>query len=306
MSTERTLRSPEETPLEFWLGLYLVLLSGQYLTNLLHVTDFPSWQGRVFSMLLALTGVGLFAAGGYVLNRGLEARQTRRTLGVTAVLFAAADLAPSVIYGNPLARAVGVPGTLVVTADLLGSLVLAAAAVWLVAAAFDRPPAEGAFRLRGLVFLGAAALQEGVVPLFKVVVNVIADPGALAAVAGASLLTLAAFILPPLTRGLAGLLALWVLWPAVGPSVTARLAGRSPQGARRLLPRQAALAVALWALADALVLGSLWVSWSDGLGVPPPLAARLQTSLLLALPVLPLSALASALRRQALRQASGP
>lgn len=275
----------EIPPTQFWLGLFLVLSSGQYLTNLITVTAYPTRQLQVGAALLGLTGVALLAAGGLVLQQGLAGRAARITLGAAAVFFALVDLYPLVVYGNPLRLATGPVGTTVAALGLLGSLSLLAAALWLAVAIWRPRAGEHDLVRPALVLLAAIAFQKAAVPLVRLLVNLAANPEAVSALARFSLVSLTANLMPTLIRALgaaAGLTALWLTLRRPERGGPAGLAG---------------LAVALWAAADLLLVAALWSSWSSGLSTPPPFALRLRTVVLITLPALALLALSWAVNR---------
>jgi len=306
-------------PAVFWFGVFLVLYSAPFLLNLLYITTYPGWRMQSQSVLLGLTGAALFAASWFVMSRGLMSRQARLALAAAALLIGLTDIYPRLVYGNPFSWTAGFGDALAVAVGLVGSLALAAAGAWFVGVALGRPEAHRTSERAALIFAGAFALQKGVVPLVNVIINFARDVPATVAVISESGLAWAAYILPLLVRAAAGGIALWALWPVVKPEVLSGLSARGgpavraeqggeaspPSLAARVPLGPAALAVALWAAGEFLTLVSLWSAWSGGLTAPPPLALRLQTSLLIALPAAALLALASSLLKQG-RPGAGP
>jgi len=301
---DTTGRGSETSPVELWFGLFLVLYSAPFLLNFLYITDYPGWQMQSQSGLLGLVGVGLFLSGGFVMTRGIAYRRSHLALAATAVLLGLADIYPRIVYGNPFSGTPGPTEGLVVAVGLLGSLTLAAAAVWLFGTVLGKPQAGSGFERATLLFVAAFALQKGVVPLVVILIDLVAD---LARIGTAlfirSGLSWASYVLPPLVRAVAGVTALWVIRTTLKTGEAAPAADASGGLPARVPIGPSALAVALWAVSDLLMLGSLWSSWLTGLAAPPPLALRLQTSLLLVLPALALFALSAVLVRQGHREA---
>lgn len=314
-------RPTTQSGTQFWFGLFVVLLSGQYLANLLHINEFPTWQLQVGSVLLSLTGLALFSAGGFLITRGLGERNSRIALATAALLIAVVDLYPLIIYGNPFSFATGIAGTVVVLLGLLGSLALLAAAVWFALTAAKPEASSVDLRLPGFVLLGAIAVQKGIVPLLKLTVSVAANTEAVGALARFSLVSLSASVLPTIIRALAagiGLFALWLLVSPVWMVGNAADRGADAGGVTRAgdpsaLAGLAGLAVALWGAADILLSAALWSNWASGLNVAPPVALRLQTMALILLPATALLVLGWLLSRNSpnlsptgLDPASGP
>ncbi|MEW6032643.1 MAG: hypothetical protein AB1645_07155 [Bacillota bacterium] len=301
MAVPRDLARRRTSPVEFWFGLFLVLFSGQFLSNLPLILEHRTWQLQFGAFGLTLTGITLFVAGGYVLQSGLEERRTHLALAVAALAFGLMGLYPNIVYGNPFALVVGLPGGLIVLFGLLGGLVLAYAAVWFARAVFAEAGLDQVRRM-GLVFLAAVALERGVIQFLRTLVQVLAEPGTLRAWAVFSWVAFAGRFLPVLVRGLAAAMILWVVWAAVGRDFG--LPAREQP--RRLLVGVAGLAIALWASADLFYAGALWAAWAVPFTPDPPLLFKVRTSALILLPALPLLALADAVRREGLLLTSRP
>ncbi|RJQ11679.1 MAG: hypothetical protein C4551_00665 [Bacillota bacterium] len=273
------------SPTDFWLGLYLILFSGGYLSLVLDLGQYGTSLALTGALLWVTIGAALFISGSLVFTRGLETPAAKTALAVTAALYGVRVLLGGFILTNPFAGGQPPLATLSAGLGAVADLGVAAAAAWMLLAVF-RPRAnlEKSFGLAGLAFLAAFVFQVGVAPFIQLLLFLVADPGSLAALGTSSGLAFTARLLPSVARGVAGLVALWALW------LTAR---------RWELLRPQAWALGLWGVADLLFIVALWVSWSGPVvAVSPPPMVQVRTSLFIGLLAIALFGLASVFWRR--------
>lgn len=286
----KTQQTSYTTPVEFWLGLFLVLYSGGFLSLLLQLGAYGTPLTRIAAYVWILFGLALFVGGGLTFTKGLGQPSTRIALAAAALLYGARSLFGDFVVGNPFTAVAGVLPKVDVVLGLVADLALTAAAVWMLWTAL-RPSGdrEGSFPRAALAVVGAVALQTGVLPFVGEFLRLAAVPGALSAVF-ASGTTLARQV-PGLLKAVAGVVGL----------VAVAKAYRRGQ-----VPGTAPWAAGLWALADVALLVILWLSWAAPRAIKPGLPIEIRTSLLIFLPALALLALAFALRPRGPRRKGEP
>ncbi len=279
---EGTAPAKAASPVDFWLGLFLLLYSGGYLSVGLRLADYVTRPAKIGAVAWSVFGAALFVAGGLVFTRGLAFRSTRVALTASAVLYAVRAVFGTFSAGNPFASLPSFLGKLEVGLGLAADLALGVTAAWLVVAvALPGTGEDRRFGRTGLAFLGAFAFQAAVIPLADLVLRLLSVPDLLRAT-----LTSGPFYVvrevPTLVRGLAGIVGLVAVWRA----------------ARRwTAPGPAPWATGLWALADLALVGALWMSWMQPTAaVTPSTPAAIRTTLFVLLPALALFGLAATLR----------
>lgn len=286
MSTSQTGETqPTLSPLEFWLGLFLVLYSAGYLSIALRLGEFGSGIGRVGTLAWVAIGLALFAAGGLAVMRGLSYAPTRVLIVASAALFAFRAVFGTFSLGNPFAGAVSTVTQVTVGLGIVADLVLALGAVWfLVIAARSGARDDAAFGRGAAVFLAVFALQTAVAPLIEFLIYLFSSPAGLSAFVGSNGLVYTVKVLPTLVRGAAGAIAL----VAAGQALR-----------RRGLVPLVVAATGAWAVADLVLGASLWVIWLTGpSSSAPALFSQIRTTLFVALPALALLGVTGVLRRE--------
>lgn len=286
MSTAQTGETqPTLSPLEFWLGLFLVLYSAGYLSITLRLGEFGSGIGRVGALAWVVIGLALFAAGGLAVMRGLSYVPTRVFIVASAALFAFRAVFGTFSLGNPFAGAISTVTQVTVGLGIVADLALALGAVWfLVIAARSGARDDAAFGRGAAVFLAAFALQTAVAPLIEFLIYLFSSPAGLSAFFGSNGLVYAVKVLPTLVRGAAGAIAL----VAAGQALR-----------RRGLVPLVVAATGAWAVADLVLVASLWVTWLTGpSSSAPALFSQIRTTLFVALPALALLSVTGVLRRE--------
>ncbi len=276
---------PTLSPLEFWLGLFLVLYSAGYLSIALRLGEYGSGIGRVGALAWVAIGLALFAAGGLAVMRGLSYAPTRVFIVASAALFAFRAVFGTLSRGNPFAGAVSTVTQVTVGLGIVADLVLALGAVWfLVITARSGARDDAAFGRGAAVFLAAFALQTAIAPLIEFLIYLFSSPAGLSAFVGSNGLVYTVKVLPTLVRGAAGAIAL----VAAGQALR-----------RRGLVPSVVAATGAWAVADLVLVASLWVTWLTGpSSSAPALVFQIRTTLFVALPALALLTVTGVLRRE--------
>ncbi|MCL6580759.1 MAG: hypothetical protein K6U08_03970 [Firmicutes bacterium] len=272
-----------ESPLDLWLGLFLVLYSGGFLSIVSRLGEYES-TARVGAFAWMAIGLALLAAGGLVLLRGLVDPISQAALATTAVLYAFRGLYGTLSFGNPFGPAGTFTARLGVALGLAADLGLVLAAGWLLVVTvrgYGEAELGRRFTEAGLVFLAAFLVQTAVGPLVGLLLYLVTDASVLRALVTPAGPAFLLRLLPTLVKGLAGAVGLGALW-------------RSWK--ERLVSEPVVWTLGLWSAADLLLVTSLWASWvGPASPLTPPLGARLRTTVFIILPALALAGLARTL-----------
>jgi len=132
-AAEETAPAKPASPVDFWLGLFLLLYSGGYLSVALRLGDYVTTPAKIGAVAWSVFGAALFVAGGLLFTKGLTPRSTRVALTAAAVLYAVRALFGTFSAGNSFA----LPSFLSkfeVGPGLAADLAVGVTAVWLVVA----------------------------------------------------------------------------------------------------------------------------------------------------------------------------
>jgi hypothetical protein len=274
------------SPLEFWLGLFLILYSAGYVSIALRLSAFGGGAGRVSALAWVAIGLAFFAAGGFLVMQGLSYPITRVSFLTAALLIAFRAAWGSVSAGNPFTATVSTATNVALGLGLVADLALVAGALWFLLTTTRAGVRDDAVFGRGAtVFLAAFALQTAIVPAIESLLYLFTNSQGFSAFAGLRGMVYAVKILPTLVRGVAGL--------AVLVAVRRFLGNRPPSAA-------VIWAAGLWATADLLLVAALWIAWqAEAAFTTLALLGRIRTTLFVALPALALLVITAILRREA-------